>query len=48
MPLYPQIAELFGTNQSFTLLLRPDNYIGYVAGGVNIEGAKEYLRKVLS
>ena len=48
MPLYPHIAEIFGSNQSFTVLLRPDNYIGYISGGVNVDGAKEYLRKILS
>ena len=48
MPLYPHVAEMFGVSQSFTLLLRPDNYIGYIGAGMNIEGAREYLRKVLS
>jgi 2-polyprenyl-6-methoxyphenol hydroxylase-like FAD-dependent oxidoreductase len=30
-PLYPNIAEIFGTKTSFALVLRPDNYIGLIA-----------------
>lgn len=48
IPLYPHVAEIFDTDETFCVLLRPDNYIGYVATGVNIEGAKEYLKKILS
>ncbi len=48
IPLYPHIAEIFDTDQTFCVLLRPDNYICYIASGVNVDGAKEYLRKVLS
>ena len=48
IPLYPHIAEVFDTDETFCVLLRPDNYIGYVANGVNIEGAREYLKKILS
>lgn len=48
IPLYPQIAEIFGTDRSFCVLLRPDNYIGYIASGVNVDGVNEYLKKVLS
>ncbi|MCC6329483.1 MAG: hypothetical protein IT174_13290, partial [Acidobacteria bacterium] len=48
IPLYPHIAEIFDTDQTFCVLLRPDNYIGYIASGVNVDGAKEYLKKILS
>ena len=48
IPLYPHIAEIFDTDETFCVLLRPDNYIGYIASGVDIEGAKEYLKKILS
>ena len=47
MPLYPHVAEIFGTSESFSLLLRPDNYIGYI-GALNTNETKEYLRKILS
>ena len=48
IPLYPHIAEMFGTTESFSLLMRPDNYIGFIGAGTGIERAGEYLRKILS
>ena len=45
-PLYPNIAEIFGTSKSFTVLLRPDNYIGMMDAGFSIDGVRNYLRKV--
>ncbi|NOT49432.1 MAG: pentachlorophenol monooxygenase, partial [Acidobacteria bacterium] len=48
MPLYPHIAEIFDTDTTFSVLLRPDNYIGYLSEGVNIEGVQGYLKKVMS
>lgn len=33
LPLTAEIMKLFGTNQPFTLLLRPDNYISFVVNG---------------
>jgi hypothetical protein len=35
-------------DQTFCVLLRPDNYIGYIASGVNVDGVKEYMKKILS
>lgn len=48
IPLYPHIADVFDTDGTFCILLRPDNYIGYISEGVNIDGVKDYLKKVLS
>ena len=31
IPLYPHVAELFGNDKPFNVLLRPDNYIGFVS-----------------
>lgn len=41
-PLYPNIAEIFGASQSFIVLLRPDNYIGFICEEVSIEKLKKY------
>ena len=41
-PLYPNIAEIFGANQSFIVLLRPDNYIGFICEEVSVENLKKY------
>lgn len=48
IPLYPHVAEIFDMDQTFCVLLRPDNYIGYIASGVNVDGVKEYMKKILS
>lgn len=45
-PLYPNIAEIFGVSETFTVVLRPDNYIGYIAAGYSIEAVKKYLTRV--
>jgi FAD binding domain len=31
IPLSPRAAEIFGTNRTFKALIRPDNYIGFIA-----------------
>jgi hypothetical protein len=31
VPLYPRVAEIFGTDRSFNVLLRPDNHIGFIS-----------------
>ena len=31
VPLYPQVTEIFGVRKPFTVLLRPDNYIGLIS-----------------
>lgn len=46
-PLYPNIAETFGMDETFYVLLRPDNYIGYIAAGAEVDGVKSYLAKIL-
>lgn len=47
LPLYPNIAEIFGTKQSFMVLLRPDNYIGLITNGNATEAVQKYLSEVL-
>ena len=46
-PLYPNIAEIFGMDETYCVLLRPDNYIGYIAAGAKVEGVRSYLAKIL-
>ncbi|HTK37716.1 MAG TPA: FAD-dependent monooxygenase [Pyrinomonadaceae bacterium] len=47
LPLYPHIAEIFGTKSAFTILLRPDNYIGLITNGNAPEAVQKYLSDVL-
>jgi FAD binding domain len=45
--LNPYIAEIFGTNQSFYLLLRPDNYIGFISAKNSLDDLKTYIHEAL-
>jgi 2-polyprenyl-6-methoxyphenol hydroxylase-like FAD-dependent oxidoreductase len=47
-PLYPNIADIFDASKTFTLLLRPDNYIGYIGDGYSIEDVRNYLDAIRS
>jgi 2-polyprenyl-6-methoxyphenol hydroxylase-like FAD-dependent oxidoreductase len=45
--LYPKVADVFGTKQSFTVLLRPDNYIGFISPGFAQESLSNYLTRFI-
>lgn len=45
IPLEPQTTEVFGTNQAFTILLRPDNYIGFISAEISLNRVKHYLKQ---
>jgi 2-polyprenyl-6-methoxyphenol hydroxylase-like FAD-dependent oxidoreductase len=47
VPLYPQVAEVFGTNRSFQVLLRPDNYIGFISHDTSPQVVTNYLKNTL-
>ena len=47
MPLHPHIAEIFGTDRSFQVLIRPDNYIGSISPTVSSANLKTYMCAVL-
>ncbi len=42
-PLYPHVAEFFGCKNSFSVLLRPDNYIAMITEENSLEKINEYL-----
>ena len=41
--LYPNIAEIFGTKESFFVILRPDNYIGLISNDFSPDVVRKYL-----
>ncbi|HEX8397027.1 MAG TPA: FAD-dependent monooxygenase [Pyrinomonadaceae bacterium] len=45
-PLYPRIAELFDENKTFTVLLRPDNYIATIFSGTENSRIKAYFNSL--
>lgn len=48
LPLYPNVAEIFGANKSFNVLLRPDNYIGLISSDIMTSAVKDYLNKIFA
>ncbi|MGB3652261.1 MAG: FAD-dependent monooxygenase [Rivularia sp. (in: cyanobacteria)] len=43
LPLNPRVAEVFGVNESFSLLLRPDNYIGFISRNTSLDKLEDYF-----
>jgi 2-polyprenyl-6-methoxyphenol hydroxylase-like FAD-dependent oxidoreductase len=46
--LYPQIAEIFGSQRSFYVILRPDNHIGLISADFSTDVVSRYLGKFVS
>ncbi|MBA2494069.1 MAG: FAD-dependent monooxygenase [Acidobacteria bacterium] len=46
LPLYLHIANIFGANKSFMILLRPDNYIGFISSEISFAKVENYFAKV--
>jgi len=44
IPLHEQVKELFGTDEPFSLLSRPDNYIGFVSQKISSDEVNLYLK----
>ncbi|MBS1797235.1 MAG: FAD-dependent monooxygenase [Acidobacteria bacterium] len=45
IPLYPALAEIFGASRSFSVLLRPDNYIGLITEDLTGADVAKYLAR---
>lgn len=41
--LTPRVAEIFGAEESFGVLLRPDNHVAFVSGNISFDELKSYL-----
>ena len=46
-PLRRRVAEIFGTRKPFSVLLRPDNYIGFVSSGDPLSELRTYFTNVI-
>lgn len=44
IPLDARVAELFGNDKTFAVLLRPDNYIGVLSTETPLSGPRVYLK----
>jgi 2-polyprenyl-6-methoxyphenol hydroxylase-like FAD-dependent oxidoreductase len=47
LELTAKVKELFGTEEEFCLLLRPDNYVAFIAREISPQRVQEYLRRFL-
>lgn len=47
IPIYPRVADLFGTDKSFNVLLRPDNYIATISSESSLAPIQNYLKRWL-
>jgi hypothetical protein len=43
VPLYKHVMEIFGAEKPFNVLLRPDNYIGFVSQETSLKDLRAYL-----
>jgi 2-polyprenyl-6-methoxyphenol hydroxylase-like FAD-dependent oxidoreductase len=43
IPLYPHVAEIFGMDKPFNVLLRPDNYIGFISSDTSTRPLSNYF-----
>lgn len=48
MALSSQVAEKFGSNSSFCILLRPDNYIAFISTKISSSELTKYLAELLN
>jgi hypothetical protein len=46
-PLGPRVAEIFGSDKPFSVLLRPDNYIAFVSSEDPLAGLRSYFNNVI-
>jgi 2-polyprenyl-6-methoxyphenol hydroxylase-like FAD-dependent oxidoreductase len=46
-PVRGRVAEIFGTDKPFSVLLRPDNYIGFISAGDPLPDLRNYFNKLI-
>lgn len=47
VPLYAHVAEIFGSEKPFNVLLRPDNYIGFISQETSLSALRAYFNEVI-
>src|SRR5882762_1961373 len=46
IPLYPNVVEIFGIDKPFNVLLRPDNYIGFISSDISSGPVAKYFARL--
>jgi 2-polyprenyl-6-methoxyphenol hydroxylase-like FAD-dependent oxidoreductase len=47
IPLYPHVTQVFGNDKPFNVLLRPDNYIGFISLDTSASRVTMYLKEII-
>jgi 2-polyprenyl-6-methoxyphenol hydroxylase-like FAD-dependent oxidoreductase len=47
VPLHPNVVDAFGHHSSFSVLVRPDNYVGVIYAGVDLDTVRSYFTEVI-
>jgi 2-polyprenyl-6-methoxyphenol hydroxylase-like FAD-dependent oxidoreductase len=47
IPLEPQVAAVFGMNRSFSVFLRPDNYIASISTDTSLNHVETYFKRLI-
>ncbi|HVF48130.1 MAG TPA: FAD-dependent monooxygenase [Pyrinomonadaceae bacterium] len=48
IPITPEVIRIFGTDQPFLLLVRPDNYIGLISNDMSVEMISAYFEEAVT
>jgi len=43
----PEVQEIFGTNKDFSVLLRPDNHVGFISSDISSGSVQDYLTRFI-
>jgi hypothetical protein len=43
----PEVQEIFGTNKDFSVLLRPDNHVGFISSDISSGRVQDYLTRFI-
>ncbi len=46
IPLYPSVVEIFGVDKPFNVLLRPDNYLGFISSDISSGPVSKYFARL--
>jgi 2-polyprenyl-6-methoxyphenol hydroxylase-like FAD-dependent oxidoreductase len=46
-PISPEVQEIFGTTRDFCVLLRPDNYVGFISTDISSGAVDNYLTRFI-
>jgi hypothetical protein len=45
--LSPEVEEAFGTKNDFSVLLRPDNHVGFISSDISLSKFRNYMSRFI-